>query len=261
MHRAALSALGLAGDYERHQVPRGRLAERFASLVADGLCGANLTAPLKIEALSLAERVEESAREAGAANTLYRDAGRWVAANTDGEGLLRALAELGFSPTGARVAWIGAGGATRTAGRALHQAGARLCLLVRDVGRASPLAESLGAEVLPLSREVLAPRLAEFDLLVQASPATWTKDGAAQLLGELPLEGLRAGARVCDMAYLPGGTALTQAATARGLLSQDGAPMLLHQGAAAFERFTGRAAPVEAMRRALEDSLRVALPG
>lgn len=56
---------------------------------------------------------------------------------------------------------------------------------------------------------------------------------------------------VCDLIYSPPETPLLRAAHARGCRAGNGLPMLLHQGALAFERWTGKPAPVHAMRDAL----------
>lgn len=249
MHQAALDALGIRGQYERWHIPRGGLAGALQQARAEGYDGLNLTAPHKVEGLRLADRAEEEAARAGAANTLYRSGARLVAANTDGEGLLAALRELGVAPRGARVAFLGAGGAARTAGLALVEAGARISLVVRDPDRAGETAARLGAEVVPLERAALDALLPGVELLVNALPVA-AMEGLA-----LPLERLPRGAALSDLSYAPGETPLVHAARAAGYRAQDGAAMLLHQGAAAFARFTGQEAPVESMRAALYGAL------
>src|SRR5688572_3550443 len=107
MQNAALSALGILGRYELIEAPPGALAEALSRLTREGFTGLNVTLPHKEEAFSLADDAEASAQEAGAANVLYRRDGRWIAANTDGEGLLRSLSAIkNFS--GLRVVWLGA---------------------------------------------------------------------------------------------------------------------------------------------------------
>ena len=89
-------------------------------------------------------------------------------------------------------------------------------------------------------------------LFVQATSATLATDpGAAQFAAALPIAALPASAVVTDLVYKPLVTAVLARAQARGLRTVDGLGMLLHQGALAFERWTGRSAPLAAMRRGL----------
>jgi shikimate dehydrogenase len=69
----------------------------------------------------------------------------------------------------------------------------------------------------------------------------------------LPLQAdsLIAGSCVVDMVYLDGGTRLLEAARTRGADVVDGLEILIAQGAASFERWTGRTAPRQAMRAAV----------
>jgi len=71
----------------------------------------------------------------------------------------------------------------------------------------------------------------------------------------VPAPALHGDLTVLDAVYEPIETRLLADAAAAGATTVDGAWMLLYQGAAAFERWTGRAAPVEAMNAALRDRL------
>jgi shikimate dehydrogenase len=253
MFRAGLRAAGLEGEYLLWPTPPGALGARVEELRASG-AGANVTAPHKVEALALADAAEAEAGEAGAANVLYHYGGRLIAANTDGAGLARSLAEAGCEVYERRVVFIGAGGAARTAGRALVKLGAELTLVGREPARASAVAGDIGARAAPLTREALAGLFATCDLLIQATPATLGA-GDPAFLALLPLELLPAGAFVCDLVYRPLETAVLAAARRLGLRVVDGAGMLLYQGAEAFQRFTGRPAPLAEMREALRREL------
>jgi shikimate dehydrogenase len=286
MFRAGLRAAGLEGEYLLWPTPPGALSARVEELRAAG-AGANVTAPHKVEALSLADAAEAEAKEAGAANVLYHQGGRLIAANTDGVGLARSLTEAGCEVSGRRVVFIGAGGAARTAGRALVKLGAELTLVGRELARVSAVALDIGARAAPLTREAMEPLLASCDLLIQATPATLGAgdrergmgNGAREeqgspggqgagspghspfpaphslLLELLPLERLPSGSFVCDLVYRPLETVLLAAARGLGFRVVDGAGMLLYQGAEAFQRFTGRPAPLPEMREALRREL------
>lgn len=250
MMEAALLARGLSGSYELWPTPPGQLASSVARLRQEGFLGANVTLPHKEEALSLAEEAEESALRAGAANVLYRRGERLIAANTDGEGLLRALLEVLPSVKGLRVVWIGAGGATLTAGSALLAEGAQLTIVSRDRAKGQKVAARLGAEWALLGAG-LSSALSRCDVLIQATPAMMYEEEAKVLLSLLPLSSLSVGALVCDLVYRPKRTLLLLEAARYGLATLDGSRMLLYQGALAFTRFTQKEAPLDAMSEAL----------
>jgi shikimate dehydrogenase len=106
------------------------------------------------------------------------------------------------------------------------------------------------------SNDDLKLELSRASLLVQSTSATLetsggSRDIALAFASSLPLDELPAHAVVVDLVYKPLETAVLARARARGLKTVDGLGMLLHQGALAFERWTGLPAPIEVMRRAL----------
>ena len=229
MHHAAYEALGLDGwRYQRLPVPPEAVAPTIRALPGAGFNGANVTIPHKEAALAAADEATDAARAIGAANTLtFGDDGAVHADNTDAPGF---LAALGAVPASALV--LGAGGSARAVVWSLRERGVEVAVLARTPARA----EGLGARV------VAEPEPAE--LLVNCTPIGLDDPSA------LPVQDLRDFAVVADMVYRAGGTALTRAAEAAGKRSVDGLEILVHQGALSFERWTGRPAPVEAMRQA-----------
>lgn len=256
LHNAAFRAVGLDARYLAFDVAPGQLPEALAGARALGVRGLNVTVPHKQAALVLAREADPLAVQAGAANTLCPTAGGWKAYNTDVAGLLRALADdLGFSPEGRRCVILGAGGAARAAAVGLAARGAQeIRVTNRNEGRAAALVRELtpelGRDVLcavPLARalEGLAPG----SLLVSATPLGLTDRG------RWPWEpaALPAGLLAFDMAYRPGGeTPLVDQARAAGLTAASGLSMLLHQGALAFELWTGSAPPLAVMGAILQ---------
>jgi shikimate dehydrogenase len=261
MHNAAFAALGLAATYEAIEVPPAELAATFARLRAAGVRGWNCTVPHKEQALTLVDDADAEARQAGSVNTvLNRADGRLLGFSTDGYGLVTALQEaFGGSLRGRRLALLGCGGAGRAVSFALVREGvADLLLLNRTLARA----ERLAAELAPLAAGPLRLRclepgtgaplraaLAEVDFLVQATSLGLRRDDPLPIAPEL----LPATAGVFDMIY--GRTPLLAATAARGCRVADGRGMLLHQGARSFTLWTGRPAPLAAMRAALAAAL------
>jgi shikimate dehydrogenase len=240
MHNAALRAAGLADwRYLRLPLPPELFAETMRALPAAGFRGVNVTIPHKHAALAVADRASEAARAIGAANTLTFENGVIVADNTDAPGLLGALGE---SPAGKTVLILGAGGAGRAAAWALKGAGAVVRVWNRTPQRAAELAAELGVRAV----EAAEPA----DIVVNCTSVGLNDPGATFKALPLRADELDAGSLVVDMVYRAGGTRLLEAARTRGARVIDGLEILVAQGAASFERWTGLEAPREAMRDA-----------
>jgi shikimate dehydrogenase len=241
MHEAAFAELGLAAwRYQRLPVPPALFAETARALGAAGFAGANVTIPHKEAALALADEAGEEAAAIGAANTLTYTDGRIRADNTDAPGLLAALGE----PVEGRTALVlGAGGSARAAVWALLRAGVRdVMVWNRTPARAEALCTDLGG------RPVLESEPA--DLLLNCTSVGL--DASDQTFKELPIaaDGLGDYCALIDLVYTESATALARAAVSNGVKTVDGLEVLVHQGALSLERWTGRTAPIETMRRA-----------
>jgi len=241
MQTAAFQAAGLDACYLALDVAPQNLDAALAGLRASPPLGANVTVPHKVAVLSLVDRVDASAAACGAANTLVFRDGQVEAHNTDGAGALDALAEAGVRVSGRQALVLGAGGAARGVAHALHQAGAKVVVANRTLARAQDVARALGVLWLPWDEAV--GKLRAFDLVVNCTPVDGVVDAAA----------LGPQAAVLDALVRPGGTKLVREAKARGHVAIPGEAMLLHQGARAFTLWTGKPAPVAAMRAALEE--------
>jgi shikimate dehydrogenase len=242
MHNAALAAAGLDGwRYIRLPLPPELFAETVRALPAAGFRGVNVTIPHKQAALALADRVSDGARAIGAANTLtFEPDGAIAADNTDAPGLLAALPE---PPAGKTVLVLGAGGAGRAAAWALAGAGAAdVAIWNRTPQRAEALAAELGV------RAVTNPGRAE--IVINCTSVGLADPEATFKALPLNADELSAGSLVVDMVYRAGGTRLLEAARTRGAAVVDGLEILVAQGAASFERWTGLVAPRQAMREA-----------
>ena len=256
MHNAAFAATGLNWCYLALPVGRARLGDALRGLVALGAAGANVTVPHKEAALAYLDDTSDEARAIGAVNTVRVEGERLVGYNTDGGGLLDALRlDAGVAPDGVRAVVVGAGGAARAAAFALVDAGAasvvvanrnwdRAASLAADVRRAFP---RRAVEAMPLDGAA-GTRMRDATLLVQA---TTVGSGAERAETPVPREALHPGLFVMDMVYEPRETVLLREARARGCRTLEGRSMLVYQGARAFELWTGRPAPIEAMRRAV----------
>lgn len=242
MHNAALATLGMGEEwsYEAIEVAPDGFEERVRAMPGEGFAGANVTVPHKGAALAVADQLSGPAREVGAANTLVFEGGEIRAENTDADGLLNALPA---SPSGRRALVLGAGGAGRAVVWALVREGAEVEVWNRTELRSIHLCEELGG------RPVADPDPGGYELIVNTT--------AVGLRGEDPFEELplaagrfSEGQVVVDMVYGAGPTALLRAAEAAGAAVVDGIEVLVQQGALSFRIWTGREAPVDAMRAA-----------
>ncbi len=247
---AALRAAGLDATYERWETPLGALPARVAALRERDCLGANVTIPHKQAVLPLLDEAAPLAAAIGAVNTIVNDGGRLTGHNTDGGGFTAALEETGFAPAGKRFLLAGAGGAARGIAFALRDAGAAsIAIGNRTPERAEALAAAAGAEAVPFD----APP-AGYDCAVNCTSAGMHGSGAEDALPFDPAAA-DAGTLVVDIVYAPEETPLLRAAREAGLPALGGLPMLIHQGALAFALWTGRPAPLGAMREAARAAL------
>lgn len=244
MQNAALEALGLSDwRYQLLPIPPALLAETVLALPGTGFRGVNVTIPHKEAALALASDPTARASAIGAANTLIFDPGGAVVAdNTDAPGLIAALP---FAPADRTALVLGSGGSARAVTWALLNAGAReVRVWNRTPERARALSEDLGA--------VAVRRAEPADLLVHCTASGLHP--ADDAFKPLPVDAddLARYECVVDLVYRDTETSLVQAARARGVRVVDGRELLVRQGALSLELFTGRAAPIELMRRAVD---------
>ena len=247
MQNAGLRAAGLADwQYLALPLPPELFAETVRALPAAGFRGVNVTIPHKEAALAVADDATDAARAIGAANTLtFERDGAIVAANTDAPALVELVRGV-IDPAGRRALVLGAGGAARAAVWALVQAGAQVEVWNRSAARGEALANALGA------RYAAVPGYAE--IVVNATSVGL--DPNIDPFKAIPLKAdtFEAGSCVIDMVYGSGETQFLTAARSRGARVIDGLEMLLTQGVASFERWTGMMAPRMAMREAITTS-------
>ncbi len=247
MHNAAFRHCGLDYVYVTFEIAAAAVRQAVDGIRGLGLAGVNVTKPLKTDVLPYLDEVSDEARRIGSVNTIVNRSGRLAGASTDGAGLLRALGEKGVDVKGSRVLILGAGGAARAACDMAGNAGAgSIVIAARNATRARDTARLGSASVVSLAPGELGPALGNADLVINAIPTDLTLDK----------DWFSADQFVYDTRYDQEETALIRCARSRGAGASNGIDMLLFQGAASFEIWTGRPAPVEAMRSALEDQLR-----
>lgn len=265
--QAALDHCGLDLKYQVWETRPEDLAETVGGLRQPGYLGANVTIPYKEEVPSMLDGLDGVAGEIGAVNTIVSRDGKLTGYNTDATGFLRALREdARFDPAGKKAVVLGAGGAARAVSYSLLLAGVSgLTLLNRSVENGEAVREAMEDM---LSRKGLEPQvrfcawegrrvagaLAGCDLIVNCTPLGM-RHSAQEGTSPLRAEQIPAEALVYDLVYNPPQTPLRKEASRAGARSLGGLPMLVYQGAAAFELWTGRQAPLEVMLHAARAAL------
>ena len=252
--QAALDSLCIDASYTARPTPPEGLAAEVEKLRADDHLGANVTIPHKELIRKYLDGLDPWAETVGAVNTIVKKDGRLVGHNTDGYGFLKSLEERGgFAPEGKSVLLLGAGGAARAAVFALAESGAGIVLIAnRTAERGSALAQdirgrSLEVDSIPLAEAREAAR--RVDLIVNAT-SMGMEPGPNAGLSPLESRDINPQAVVYDMVYTPQQTPLMKAARQAGAKVLGGLWMLVYQGAAAFEMWTTREAPVDLMYEA-----------
>jgi len=259
MHNAAFEAAGIDGRYVLLPVPPDRVGEAVAGLRALGFRGANVTVPHKQAVIPFLDELTPEARAIGAVNTIVvGEDGTLIGTNTDAAGFWQDLQELGapLNATAASSALIlGAGGSARAVAYALASHGIPARILARRPEQARALVASLSphlseADILSAHAWPELPHLAASSRLIvnctpvgmfpHADASPWPDD-----LSFLPEQW------VYDLIYNPRQTRLMAQAAVSGARAHHGLGMLVHQGARAWELWTGQPAPVDVMRSAV----------
>jgi shikimate dehydrogenase len=260
MHNAAFAELGLDWVYVPLPVYPDHVGEAVRGLRALGFAGANVTVPHKQAVLTHMDDVSRAAQVIGAVNTIVVRDGSLYGDNTDAAGFITSLHEVDFNPAGTYCVLLGAGGAARAVAHALADAGAlQVCIYNRAFDRARDLCRDMvkfhpNVRFEPASLGDVSAVGDDTDLVVNAtSLGMWPEAEASPWPYNVPVPGHLT---VCDLVYNPQETLFLTQARAVGAETVGGLGMLVHQGAAAFELWTGRPAPVETMRAACLEALK-----
>ncbi|MFB6196557.1 MAG: shikimate dehydrogenase [Haloplanus sp.] len=253
MHEAAYDELGMDARYVTFEPDTDAVDRAVDGAAALGIDGLNVTIPFKRDVLDLVDPDDLAAR-IGAVNTIDFSTSPPRGYNTDAAGVRRAFDHHGVALDGADAVVVGAGGAARAVAFILADAAATVHIANRTVESAESLAADVRAE-LPATvtaggLDTLSERVPAADLLVNATSVGMEED-------ETPVPGdlLHGELAVLDAVYSPVETRLLREADAAGATTIDGGWMLLFQGVVAFEHWTGRDAPVDAMNDALRARL------
>jgi shikimate dehydrogenase len=253
IQNAAFRAAGMNAVYVALEVPAPRLERALEGLHAARVLGLNVTSPHKEAAFGLVRERTAEAEEARAVNTLRWEPEGWRGHATDGAGFLQWIEEAKIDLAGRSVLVLGAGGAVRAIVPKLLERGPETIRIVSRTGaHARALAERAGAS--PGKTRFQTAALADaptgaWDLLVRAL-ATESVSAEEERWWSTPSPH----AAVLDLNYGSRAASARLLAAGSGIRYEDGTSLLVHQGAASFEFWTGQEAPVKAMREALRST-------
>lgn len=258
MQNAAFEDLGLDYVYVAFRVEDDSVGKAVEGIRSLGIVGANVTIPHKSAVMDHLDELDDSASAVGAVNTIKNDDGLLKGFNTDGVGALKALESEGVDLSDAKVILLGAGGAARAISFVLVEAGADLVICNRTGAKAERLAsgveEGTGRVVstLPQEEERLAAEIEGSDVLVNSTSVGMVPEEEETLAGS---DMMHSDLTVMDIVYNPLETRLLREAEKAGAETIGGLEMLVQQGAASFEIWTGEEAPVGVMRDATKKAM------
>lgn len=257
MHNESFRRLGLDYVYLAFDITPERLQEAVAGLRAAGICGFNLTMPLKVHILPYLDELTTAARLAGAVNTVIVRDGKLIGHTTDGTGYMRSVSDAGYDILGQKMTLLGAGGAaTAICVQAALDGVSSIDMFKRKNSTWDATAEfcqrtqaETGCRIRLL--DITDPRLLADSIAESAILTNATSVGMAPGSNISPIpdpDMLREGLIVSDIIYNPRETALLKQARRKGCPCFNGLYMLLYQGAAAFECWTGQNMPIDLIK-------------
>ncbi|MFX0162116.1 MAG: shikimate dehydrogenase [Candidatus Hodarchaeota archaeon] len=259
MHNAAFQCLNLDYVYLAFRVQKENLGEAISGFKALNFCGFNVTIPHKEECIKYLDEIDETALKIGAVNCVVNENGILKGYNTDGIGALRVVTEGGFELDGKKITILGAGGAARAIVFTFAKLASKINILNRTFPKAKKLVEDVlrTAKILiiakKLSYENLKESILEAELLVNTTSVGMCPKTEETIV---PQELLHGKLTVFDAVYNPPETRLLREAKSIGAKTIDGIDMLVYQGAEAFEKWTGKKAPIQVMKKTVLKSLK-----
>jgi shikimate dehydrogenase len=256
MQQAAFDDQGIDATYELWDRPPIGLGDAIVELRGDDFLGANVTIPHKERVVPLVDRQTDEAHVTGAVNTITKEGKRLVGHNTDVAGFRVALDKLvGKQKMPRHAVVLGAGGGARAVVYGLITEGfQRIIVFNRHLHRAEGLVKHFGRSAahmelraMPWHESIIEAELAKTKLVINATSIGLNTD-------ETPIPGEVIPPDLLALDLIYSRTRFLRDAEAAGCTVADGELMLLHQGAAAFTLWTGKAAPLDLMQQKLHEA-------
>ena len=242
--------------YTAFETPEEKLADAISGIRALGIAGLSVTMPHKASVCPLLDEISDSAKTLQAVNCIVNDAGNLKGHNTDGDGFLDAVKhDAGMDIAGKKVLVIGSGGSARSIIHSLGKAGAgEIAVINRTKKKALDSLELAGPVGRYVEENEISEVVSEADLVINATPIGMSD---TEDITNFPVEPnlFTKGQLAVDLIYHPISTPWMKALRDREVEAHGGLSMLIFQAARAFKLWTGKEAPVDAMRKAALDEI------
>lgn len=258
MHNEAFRLLGLDYVYLAFDLSKSDFRTSIEGMKAIGICGFNVTMPYKVQILEFMDELTPAARIAQSCNTVIIKDGRMIGHTTDGIGFMQSVSDAGHDITGKKMTLLGAGGAATAicTQAALDGVSDIDIFRLNTPGKfektaafAKTVCENTNCSVTVYDyadTNQMRRSIEESSILVNATSVGMAPDEESCPIPDRSM--LYPGLAVCDIIYNPRSTKLYQMAKQAGCQVFNGMYMLLFQGAASFECWTGRKMPIEPIR-------------
>jgi shikimate dehydrogenase len=253
IQNSAFRHLNLDFIFLAFKVKTEELETSIKAVRALGIRGLNVTMPHKTEVINYLDEIDKTSRFLNSANTIVNTESRLLGYSTDGIGAIKALIANGVELASCNVLLLGAGGAGRAIALSLVEEVSKLVILNRDYKKAKKLESDLNLKFKKnisaesLSTASLTSNLRDSDVLINATNVGMISN---QKLSIVDSNLLTPNLTVMDIVYNPLETKLLADAREVGAKTINGIDMLIYQGAASFELWTGKKAPVDVMKNA-----------
>lgn len=249
MHNAAFKKLNIDAKYTYFDVPKEDLPAFIEKARKKNIKGFNVSKPHKEAIINLIDETDEIVEKIGAVNTVINKKGKLLGTNVDWIGVQNSLLEK-TSIKNKNIVILGAGGASRAALYACknNEAG-NITILNRTVSHAEKLAKEFGCNFGSLDDF----KKHDADIVIQATSAGMNNPEGVELIGK---KHIKPSMVVMEVIYSPLETKIIKDAKEAGAKTITGERMLLNQGFAAFELWTGKKAPRDVMEQAVYQYLK-----
>ncbi len=251
MHTQGFHQLGINAIYLPFLQQESNLNRLLDAFLITGVQGFNVTVPFKEKIIPYLDTVEEQAMTIGSVNTVVYEDARWKGSSTDGDGFLRSIKEHGIALAASKILLLGSGGSAKAIAVALVHSGIKT---LHIINRTTDKAQKLGALCQQLNPDleigINQPHEQKYDLLVNC-----TSQGMLGNICPVSDKLIMQSNFIADIIYNPKQTPLLKKAEQFNIPNCNGIGMLLYQGIVSFEKWTGREAPIDVMRRSLLRSL------
>ncbi|MGM0124263.1 shikimate 5-dehydrogenase [Enterococcus sp. AZ194] len=263
IQNTAFQELGIDAVYLAFDLGVDRLPQAIESIKNLEMLGANLSMPNKMAAVPLMDELSTAAKLVGAINTIVNQNGKLIGHITDGTGFMRSLQDIEIDIIHQKITIIGAGGAaTAIIVQAALDGVKEIAVYNRKDEFYTKVQEKLAyveentdckISLHDLAdKEGLEKDVAQSVLLVNATGVGMQPNTQASPIEDFSI--IREDLAVYDVIYNPRETRLLKEAKIRGAKTANGLGMLLYQGAAAFELWTGQEMPIEKIKPIIENN-------